>query len=392
MDFIHFSNNHTIKSYFDLQSWKKYHLMRTEKLICLFKMNDSLSKSFDRPSTIGEGTFSLHKGHVISGPFVFLRLSNVPRHLESWLMDADGGSVWHYGHSSACFRGTGHVVCPSRPHSTPLMWPRPPSQLQGVSGPVRSGGTECQFSPPVNTSQHTLIPTSPKVTLLGLQLASQPNPPHALLSSLFPNPDMELWHGAVANALSSVLGPRAAACAGRFHGAVPAQPHGSSSFTVTVLDRKRSKQTCGGREFLTWWITVISIRRSSAHFDWWRLLLTDPPSDWVTRRTKHDLWPEAQRKSWDMADLSKTTTRRSLRVIPYWATLNVNIFYGGEIFATWKQGFWWAPCPLSTGPEPCQQEWWGWFQSLVSAPFCTLFTSCVTSCFFISEEEHRKAR
>lgn len=128
-------------------------------------------------STIGEGTFSLQKGNVISGPFVFLRFSNVPRHHRSWLMDADGGSVWHYGHSSACFRGAGHVVCPNRPHSTPLMWPRPPSQLQGASGTVRSGGTECQFSPPVHTSQHALIPLSPKVTLSGLQLASQQNLP-----------------------------------------------------------------------------------------------------------------------------------------------------------------------------------------------------------------------
>lgn len=161
---------------------------------------DSLSKFFDCFSTIGEGTFSLYKGRVISGPFVFLQLSNVPRHLQSWLMDADGGSVWHYGHSSACFRGAGHVVCPSRPHSNPLMWPRPPSQLQGVSGTVRSGGTECQFSPPVNTSQHTLIPPSPKVTLLGLQLASQANLPHALLSLLLPSPDMELRAGAVASA------------------------------------------------------------------------------------------------------------------------------------------------------------------------------------------------
>lgn len=42
---------------------------------------------------MGEGTFSLYKALAISGPFVFLQLSNAPRRLESWLMDADGGSV-----------------------------------------------------------------------------------------------------------------------------------------------------------------------------------------------------------------------------------------------------------------------------------------------------------
>lgn len=67
---------------------KKYSFMQTEKLI-----NISLSKFFDCFGTIGQGTFSLYEGHVISGPFVFLQLSNVPRHLQSWLMDADGGSV-----------------------------------------------------------------------------------------------------------------------------------------------------------------------------------------------------------------------------------------------------------------------------------------------------------
>lgn len=171
------------------------------------------------------------------------------------------------------------------------MWPRPPSQLQGVSRTVRSGGTECQFSPPVNTSQHALIPPSPKVTLLGLQLASRPNLLHALLSSLFPSPDMELRVGAVASVQSSEQRPRAAACAAGFHGTMPARPHGPSSFTVTVLERKRSKQTCGGRECLTWWIAVISMRQPSACSDWWRLLLTDSQSDWVTRCTKQDLWP-----------------------------------------------------------------------------------------------------
>lgn len=316
---------------------------------------DSLSKFSDCLGTIGEGTFSLYEGHVISGPFVFLQLSNVPRHLQSWLMDADGGSVWHYGHSSACFRGAGHVVCPGRPHSTPLMWPRPPSQLQGVSGTVRSGGTECQFSPPSEHKSTCLNPPpSPKVTLLGLQLASRPTLPHALLSSHFPSTDIELRAGAVASSHSSVLGP----CAGGFHGPVPAPPHGPSSFTVTVLERKRSKQTCGGREFLTWWIAVISIRQPSVHSDWWRPLLTDSPSGWVTRRTEDNLWPEAQSKTRDMADLRKTIIEQSLQVIRHGATLNVNTF-GGEIFATWKLGVWWAPCPLSTGPEPCQQEWCG---------------------------------
>lgn len=209
-------------------------------------------------------------------------------------MDANGGSVWHYGHSSACFRGAGHVVCLSRPHSTPLIWPRPPSQLQGVSGTVRSGGTECQFSPPVNTSQHALIPPSPKVTLLGLQLASQPTSPCAHLCSLFPSPDTELRGGAGAATQSSMKGPRPVACAAGFYGTAPARPHGSSSFTVTVLERKRSKQTCGGRERLTWWITVISIRQPSSRSDWWSPLLTDSLSDWVTRCTERDLWPEAQ--------------------------------------------------------------------------------------------------
>ncbi|TNN76350.1 hypothetical protein EYF80_013429 [Liparis tanakae] len=35
-----------------------------------------------------------------------------------------------------------------------------------------------------------------------------------------------------------------------FHGTVPELPHGPSSFTVTALERKRSKQTCVGRERL----------------------------------------------------------------------------------------------------------------------------------------------
>ncbi|KAK5871639.1 hypothetical protein PBY51_004506 [Eleginops maclovinus] len=37
----------------------------------------------------------------------------------------------------------------------------PPANSTGGSGTVRCGGTECQFSPPVNTSQHALIPPTP---------------------------------------------------------------------------------------------------------------------------------------------------------------------------------------------------------------------------------------
>lgn len=71
----------------------------------------------------------------------------------------------------------------------------------------------------MNTSQHALIPPSPKVTLSGLQLASRPNLPNALLSALFPTLDMELRAEAVSSVYSSVLGPRAAACAGGFQAA-----------------------------------------------------------------------------------------------------------------------------------------------------------------------------
>lgn len=162
-------------------------------------------------------------------------------------------------------------------------------------------------------------------------------------------------------------------------------PHGPSSFTVTVLGRKRSKQTCGGRECLTWWIAVISFRRPIRR----DLLLTDSPSDRATRCTKWDLWPEAQSETWGEPDPSKTTIQRSLCR----GYAESHCFWSGEIFPTWKLGVWWAPRPLLTGTQPCQQGWWGCkFQAMVSAPFCTLFTSCVTSCFFILEEEHRKAR
>lgn len=51
----------------------------------------------------------------------------------------------------------------------------------------------------MNTSQHALIPLSPKVTLLGLQLASRRNLPHSLLDLLFPNPDMQFRAGAAAS-------------------------------------------------------------------------------------------------------------------------------------------------------------------------------------------------
>lgn len=203
--------------------------------------------------------------------FVCFRLSNVLRHHWSCLMDADGGSVWHYGHSSACFRGAGHVVCRNRPHSTPLMWPRPPSQLGGAPGTVRSGETECQFSPPVNTSQHALIPPSPKVTLSGLQLANSQISPTPFWASFFP---ILIW-SSMAGLRPAHRGPSwdwASIFAPGFHGEVSAQPHGPSSFTVTKLERKRSKQTCGGRECLTWWIAVISIQLPSICWDWWRLL------------------------------------------------------------------------------------------------------------------------
>lgn len=103
-------------------------------------------------------------------------------------------------------------------------------------------------------------------------------------------------------------------------------PHGPSSFTVTVLERKRSKQTCGGREFLTWWIAVISIRLPSARSYWWRLLSTDSPRDWVTRHTEPDLWPKVQPETWDTSDPCKATIQSSLQA---WAALNVNIFLVG---------------------------------------------------------------
>lgn len=146
---------------------------------------------------------------------------------------------------------------------------------------------------------------------------------------------MELRAEAAACSRSSALGPRAAACSGGFHGPVPARPHGPSSFTVTVLERKRSKQTCGGREFLTWWIAVISIRQPRAHSDWWRLLLTDSLSDWVTRRTEDNLWPEEK--------LSPSAVCRS-----FLAERTECKHFGGEIFATWLLGVWLAPGLLST--------------------------------------------
>lgn len=40
-----------------------------------------------------KGQFLLNESRLIAGPFVFFRLSNVPRHHRSCLMDADGGSV-----------------------------------------------------------------------------------------------------------------------------------------------------------------------------------------------------------------------------------------------------------------------------------------------------------
>lgn len=139
---------------------------------------------------------------------------------------------------------TGHTV-------SPQCDPDPPANSRGLRELSALGELSVSLAPPVNTSQHALIPSSPKVTLLGLQLASRLNLPHALLSLLFPNSDMEFRAGASAGEKISELGPRAAACAAGFHGTVPAGPHGPSSFTVTALERKRSKQTCGGRESLT---------------------------------------------------------------------------------------------------------------------------------------------
>lgn len=75
----------------------------------------------------------------------------------------------------------------------------PQASSSGFQETVRSGATECQFSPPVNTSQHALIPPSPKVTLSALQLASRPDLLHALLSWLFPSLDTDAagFHGAL---------------------------------------------------------------------------------------------------------------------------------------------------------------------------------------------------
>ena len=50
----------------------------------------------------------------------------------------------------------------------------------GVQELSAVGELSVSFSPPVNTSQHALIPPSPKVTLFGLQLASRVNLPFAL--------------------------------------------------------------------------------------------------------------------------------------------------------------------------------------------------------------------
>lgn len=172
------------------------------------------------PLTI-TGAFSSHEDSGISGPFVFLRLSNVPRHLQSPLMDADGGSVWHYRHSSACFRGAGHVVCPSRPHSASLIWPRPPPPprlLQGVQELSALGGAKSQFSPWVNTSQHASIPPSPKVTLSALQLAR----------SLFLSSDMELGAAAVGLRAELRAGTRRCCLRWRF-GSGRTEPHLSLS-------------------------------------------------------------------------------------------------------------------------------------------------------------------
>ena len=60
------------------------------------------------------------------------------------------------------------VVRDSDPgHTDPLNLPQTPHPTGGVSITVRSEVRECQFSPPVNASQHAIILPSPNVTLLG---------------------------------------------------------------------------------------------------------------------------------------------------------------------------------------------------------------------------------
>lgn len=61
---------------------------------------------------------------------------------------------------------------------------------------------------------------------------------------------MELQAGTVAVHTAPCWDVEVLFCAAGFHGTVSDWPHGPSSFTVTVLERKRSKQTCGGRECL----------------------------------------------------------------------------------------------------------------------------------------------
>lgn len=137
------------------------------------------------------------------------------------------------------------------------------------------------------------------------------------------------------------LEPRVVACDAGFlwHSTGP-PPHGPSSFTVTVRQRKRSKQTCGGRESLTWWIAVISIRLPSVRSDWWRPLLTHFVRDWMTRATEWDLWPEDLRynRSQDTLQLSKKN--KNPQVILHQAMLNVNIFWKGENLHYMESGWW----------------------------------------------------
>lgn len=254
---------------------------------------DSSCKSSDCLGTMAAGTFSLRQSPWTSGPFVLLGLSGVPCHLHGRLMDADGGSVWHYGHSSACFKAAGHVVCPRRPHSAPLMWPRtlPTSQLHGVSGTVLSGGNWVSLlappHTPVNTSQHALIPSSPKVTLLGLQLANRPALPSPTTTTTSTHYPPTLLAELTLSQRRGGAPSWARGGSAQLRAGFPALRGGPSSFTVTSLERNRSKQTCGGREFPTWWIAAISIRWAPASSDWSRPLL----DRWSLSDTTHNLGP-----------------------------------------------------------------------------------------------------
>lgn len=242
----------------------------------------------------------------------------------------------------------------------------PPASSRGLGNwncPLWGGGTKCQFSPWVNTSQHAWIPPSPKVTLSALQLAS----------SLFLHSDMELerWPVRGAPRWDPALLP------------VPvvwARPHSTSSFTVTLPGRKRSKQTCGGRKFPTWWIAVISIRQPRVFSDWWR------PVWQILRVTERR---DARNAARDPIR-GRPSPRKRPQVIPRRAPLNVNTAMGKYLqHRSCVFGGRHVYYPLSW------QEWGGGGASRPQhslTPFWTLFTSSATSRFFLSEEERRKAR